>query len=169
MSELSDGPARPCPEAVIVTGAGRGIGRAIALDLGDAGAHVLCLSRTGNADATAAEIRGKGGRAEGLVLDLTDYEGAERAVGQRVETLSVGRWGVVLAAGILGPAGPLAACSLVEWDACHRVNVLGNLGVLRGVLPAMVDARFGRVVFFGYIRISQRAQIPYISIFYGLN
>ena len=148
MSELSDGTARPVPDAVIVTGAGRGIGRAIALDLGTAGAHVLCLSRTENADGTAAEIREKGGRAEGLVFDLAEYQEVERAVRQRVEALSVGRWGVVLAAGILGPAGPLAACSLVEWDACHRVNVLGNLGVLRGTLPAMVDARFGRVVFF---------------------
>ena len=148
MSELSDRTARSCPDAVIVTGAGRGIGRAIAIDLGNAGARVLCLSRTENADRTAAEIREKGGRAEGLVLDLADYEGVERTVGHRVAALSLKRWGVVLAAGILGPAGPLAACSLAEWDACHRVNVLGNLGVLRGTLPAMGGSRFGRVVFF---------------------
>ena len=110
MSELSDRTARSCPDAVIVTGAGRGIGRAIAIDLGNAGARVLCLSRTANADRTAAEIREKGGRAEGLVLDLADYAGVERTVGHRVAALSLQRWGVVLAAGILGPAGPLAAC-----------------------------------------------------------
>ena len=148
MSQMSDRTTRPCPDAVIVTGAGRGIGRAIALDLGNAGARVLCLSRTENADRTAAEIGENGGRAEGLVFDLADYEVVEQTVARRVEALSLEKWGVVLAAGILGPVGPLAACSLAEWDACHRVNVLGNLGVLRGTLPAMLNSRFGRVVFF---------------------
>ena len=108
----------------------------------------MCLSRTENADRTAAEIKEKGGWAEGLVLDLADYEVVERTIARRVEVLSLEKWGVVLAAGVLGPAGPLAVCSLAKWDACHRVNVLGNLGVLRGTLPAMVDSRFGRVVFF---------------------
>ncbi len=148
MPEPSDRTARPCPDGIIVTGAGRGIGRAIALDLGNGGARVLCLSRTENAARTAAEIRDHGGQAEGLVLDLADYERVERTVGRRIEALSLEKWGVVLAAGVLGPPGPLTACSLAEWDACHRVNVLGNLGVLRGTLPAMMNARFGRVVFF---------------------
>jgi NAD(P)-dependent dehydrogenase (short-subunit alcohol dehydrogenase family) len=148
MSTPSARRSRPCPDAVIVTGAGRGIGRAIAIDLGHAGAHVVCVSRTENAADTAAEIRNSGGRAEALVLDLADYDVVEQTVARRVQALSLEKWGVVLAAGVLGPAGPLTACSLVEWDECHRVNVLGNLGVLRGTLPSMVDSRFGRVVFF---------------------
>ncbi len=148
MSEPSKRTAQSCPDAVIVTGAGRGIGRAIALDLGNAGVRVVCLSRTDNAERTAAEIRETGGHADGLVLDLADYEVVERTVARHVEALSHDKWGVVLAAGVLGPAGPLSACSLAEWDACHRVNVLGNLAVLRATLPAMMDSRFGRIVFF---------------------
>jgi 3-oxoacyl-[acyl-carrier protein] reductase len=108
----------------------------------------VCLSRTDNAARTAATIREQGGRADSLVLDLEDYEVVERTVARQVEALSQDRWGIVLAAGVLGPAGPLADCSLAEWDSCHRVNVMGNLAVLRATLPAMRDFRFGRVVFF---------------------
>ena len=75
----------------------------------------MCLSRTENADRTAAEIKEKGGWAEGLVLDLADYEVVERTIARRVEVLSLEKWGVVLAAGVLGPAGPLAVCSLARF------------------------------------------------------
>ena len=55
---------------------------------------------------------------------------------------------MVLAAAILGPAGPLIDTDLENWDLTYRVGVLGNLAVLKALLPRMLEARFGRIVGF---------------------
>src|SRR5688572_22324949 len=66
----------------LVTGAGRGIGLAAAAALADAGAHVVLAARTRDEIEEAAEaIRGKGGSAEALPLDVTDFDAVRRAIG----------------------------------------------------------------------------------------
>jgi NADP-dependent 3-hydroxy acid dehydrogenase YdfG len=136
------------PELVIVTGAGRGIGKAISVDSGRQGAKVLCISRSAKVEETAAQIREEGGHAEALQVDLADYEKAGGAVEHWVAGNRFSRIGVVLAAGTLGPSGTLTGTSLAEWDTVFRANVLGNLAVARAALPAMVNHKFGRLVFF---------------------
>lgn len=133
---------------VVVSGAGRGIGRAICLDLGAHGLPILCISRSERAADTAAEVRARGGRAESLVLDLADYAHAGQAASRWLGERRPRRLAVVLAAAELGPQGTLAETDLTEWDHGFRVNALGNLALVQGLLPAMLEGRFGRIVFF---------------------
>src|SRR5258708_32894370 len=114
----------PPIEAVLVTGAGRGIGKAIALDLAVSGVHVVCLSKSANADITRDEIMERGGSAESLSLDLSRYAEAERAAGTCGESHQ--RWGVVLAAGILGPTGALVETNLEDWREGMETKLLAN-------------------------------------------
>ena len=69
----------------IVTGASRGIGRAIAVQLASSGAHVVCVARGDNAAATADAIRTAGGQAEAQGVDVTDAAGVEALVGGVIE------------------------------------------------------------------------------------
>ncbi len=136
------------PDLVIVTGAGRGIGKSIALDFGKSKATVLCISRGENAEATCAEIRAAGGSAEALPVDLADYAETGKKVSAWIEGKTFKRVGIVLAAGVLGPTGNLASTPLSEWDYAFRANVLGNLAVVQSLLPLMIENKFGRVLFF---------------------
>lgn len=133
--------------AAIVTGAGRGIGRAIALGLAEKGVATLCISRTASCENTSEEIRRRSGTSTSLMLDLADYDRAENNVRAWVDTTVFDRCVVVLAAAQLGPRGPLAESQISDWDNTFRANVLGNLAVLKGSLDRMLESRFGRIVF----------------------
>jgi NAD(P)-dependent dehydrogenase (short-subunit alcohol dehydrogenase family) len=134
-------------DAVVVTGAGRGIGKAVALSLGRSVVPVLCVSRTVNAEATRDAIRDAGGVADALVVDLADISATEIAVRAWIDSRPYARLGVVLAAGILGPAGPLRTTNLGDWASAFSVNVLGGLAVVRALLDRMTMAGRGRIVF----------------------
>ncbi len=136
------------PDTIVITGAGRGIGRAAALRLARTGAHILCISQSSNAGETADLIAGAGGAADSLCIDLADYARAEAMVSAWVDRRSGQRIGVVLAAAILGAAGPLVQTDLATWDLAYRIGVLGNLAVLKALLPRMMEARFGRIAGF---------------------
>jgi NAD(P)-dependent dehydrogenase (short-subunit alcohol dehydrogenase family) len=136
------------PDLVVVTGAARGIGKHIALEFGKQGAHVLCISRSDSTDETANAICSTGGQASALRVDLANFEEAGAKVADWLTGNPFHRIGAVLAAGALGPAGPLASTSLGDWDSTFRTNVLGNLAVAQAVLGAMRSHRFGRFVFF---------------------
>jgi NAD(P)-dependent dehydrogenase (short-subunit alcohol dehydrogenase family) len=136
------------PQLTIVSGASRGIGRAIALDAAKAGSHVLCLSRSRGCEETAAAIRAAGGAADALPVDLSDFAIAERTISAWLEGRSSERLGLALTAGSLGPTGSLASIKLEDWDAAYRTNVLGNLAVVKAALPRLLANRFGRLLFF---------------------
>jgi NAD(P)-dependent dehydrogenase (short-subunit alcohol dehydrogenase family) len=135
------------PDLVVVTGAGRGIGRAIALDIAK-NSYVLCISKSDKALATADSIREAGGRAEGLVLDLEDYPDAEDKVILWFKDAPFRRVCAVFAAAGLGPRGPLMSSDIQAWDQTFKVNVLGNLAVARAVLKVQIANSFGRLLFF---------------------
>jgi 3-oxoacyl-[acyl-carrier protein] reductase len=135
------------PDAVVVTGAGRGIGRAVAIALGRKGLPTLCIARTSTAEATSEVICSGGGVAEALQVDLADHEATERAVSLWIAERPFRRLGVVLAAAELGPTGPLDASELEGWAHAFEVNVLGNLAVVRALLGRMLESGAGRVVF----------------------
>ncbi len=135
-------------DAAIITGAGRGIGRSIALDLGKNGIPILCISKSSNAETTMLNIQRLGGKAECLILDIKNYNETKKILTEWTVKTTYKKLAVILAASILGPKGPFINCSLQDWDECQKVNVLGNLAVLQGVLPKMLENKFGRIVTF---------------------
>jgi NAD(P)-dependent dehydrogenase (short-subunit alcohol dehydrogenase family) len=147
-------PVRPdasssLPDAVIVTGAGRGIGRSVAVAIAKRQIPTLCVARTSTCEETSHTINSAGGIAEAMPLDLADQATSERALSQWIDSRPYQRLGVVLAAAVLGPPGPLENSDLNEWANVIAVNVLGNLAVVRALLGRMRNAAYGRILFFG--------------------
>jgi len=132
-------------DCVVISGAGQGIGRAAALELGAKGVRVLCISRTNNCENTAKEIIRAGGKAESLTADLGEIQKTSSLLANWIKKNNSKKIGIVLAAAILGPQnyGDLAG-----WEECYRVNVLGNLAIYSSLLPRMLENKFGRIVGF---------------------
>jgi NAD(P)-dependent dehydrogenase (short-subunit alcohol dehydrogenase family) len=131
----------------LVTGASRGIGRAVALELAKARAHVIALARTtGALEELDDEITALGGTATLVPLDLKDSEGLDRLQPALIE-----RWGkldiLVGNAGILGPLAPLGHVSPKEWDNVLAVNLTANWRLIRALDPLLRASDAGRVVF----------------------
>jgi 3-oxoacyl-[acyl-carrier protein] reductase len=140
------------PEVIFVTGAGRGIGKAVSLALSKEDVTVVCISKN-NALKTCVEINKLNKKGIGITLDISDYEHAEYKIREFISFNEMFgynadvRVGIVLAAGTLGDGGGLLDSNLSNWDYVIRTNLLGNLAILKGVLPKMLKAKFGRIVF----------------------
>jgi NAD(P)-dependent dehydrogenase (short-subunit alcohol dehydrogenase family) len=133
-------------EIALITGAGRGIGREIALAFAREGAHLVLVSRTetelGDAVAACSAV---GVRARAVVGDVATYADVERAVATALA--EHGRIDIAVgAAGALGPIGPLANADPFEWERTIRVNLLGAFHLCRAVLPHMLRQRRGKVL-----------------------
>jgi NAD(P)-dependent dehydrogenase (short-subunit alcohol dehydrogenase family) len=130
----------------LVTGASRGIGRAVALHLARAGAHVIALARTtGALEELDDEIKALGGSATLVPLDLKDGEGLDRlqpALAQRWGRLDI----LIGNAGILGPLAPLGHVSPKEWDNVFAINLTANWRLIRALDPLLRASDAGRVV-----------------------
>ncbi|HYR95079.1 MAG TPA: 3-oxoacyl-ACP reductase family protein [Candidatus Binatus sp.] len=129
----------------LVTGAGRGIGRAIALRLARDGAAVgvADIDRT-NAEAVAAEIVGAGGRASGIAADVADLPAVETAV-RSVET-ALGPIDVLVNNAGWERLAVFAESDPALWDRLIAINFRGPLNVTRAVLNGMIGRRRGRIV-----------------------
>ncbi len=122
----------------------------MALSPGQQGLPTLCIARTSTAHTTRDTIRAAGGVADAMSIDLADNAGhAQQALLRWISNRPYRRMGVVLAAGELGPAGPLPESDLSAWAHTFAVNMLGNLAVLRALLGRKLEDAFGRIVFFG--------------------
>lgn len=130
----------------IVTGAGRGIGKAIALDLARAGAIVHVVSQSENALRVAEEIIKSGGIAEGHVGSVAE-PGFSATVTELVEAAG-GVDFLVNAAAVLGPSGKFSTIDMAGFTEALAVNLMGPCYFMRGVLPGMERRGFGRVVNF---------------------
>jgi NAD(P)-dependent dehydrogenase (short-subunit alcohol dehydrogenase family) len=129
----------------LVTGAGRGIGRAIALRLAAERFMVMCAGRDLAAlEQTAGLISAAGGRAAVQHLDLTDAA-AIAELPERCGALDV----LVANSGVSGPTGPVWEIPPEEWEATLRVNLTGGFLLARSVLPDMLERGSGSVVFIG--------------------
>jgi NAD(P)-dependent dehydrogenase (short-subunit alcohol dehydrogenase family) len=127
---------------VVVTGASRGLGRAIALGFAHDGARVVLVARSAGALETAAEaVRAAGGDPVVVVADITDpaaFDGLDEASDA-----------VVAAAGIPGPTAPLWEVSPAGWEETVRANLTGVFLTCRAFLPAMVARGSGSIVVIG--------------------
>ena len=131
----------------VVTGASRGIGRAAALALAEAGAHVIAVARTqGALEELDDAIRRVGSSATLVPLDLTDYDGIDRlgaAINDRWKRLDI----VVGNAGILGNLMPIGHITPKVWGQVMDINVTANWRLIRSLDPLLRMSDAGRAIF----------------------
>lgn len=147
----------------LVTGASRGIGRAVALELARRGAHVIALARTqGALEALDDEVRALGSEATLVPCDIKDFDALDR-LGAAIHE----RWGkldiLVGNAGILGPLTPIAHCDPDKWEQVFAINVTANYRLLRSLDPLLRASDAGRAVFIS----SGAAQRADFAAFWG--
>jgi NAD(P)-dependent dehydrogenase (short-subunit alcohol dehydrogenase family) len=131
----------------VVTGASRGIGRAVAVALAKAGAHIVALARTqGALEELDDEIRAAGGSATLVPVDLKDFDAIDR-LGAAIHE----RWGkldvLIGNAGLLGEVSPLTHLDQGIWDAVMAVNVTANWRLIRSLDPLLRASDAGRAIF----------------------
>ncbi|SLN75771.1 SDR family oxidoreductase [Oceanibacterium hippocampi] len=133
-------------QAAIITGASRGIGAATARLFGEAGVAVLLAARsTGEIEAIAAEIRGKGGKAEAVACDVADYTPVAGLVDRCRDTF--GRLDILVNnAGVIEPIARLGASDPAEWDRVVDINYKGVYHGLRAAIPVMEAQGSGVIV-----------------------
>jgi NAD(P)-dependent dehydrogenase (short-subunit alcohol dehydrogenase family) len=150
-------------QVAIVTGGGRGIGRAAAQLLASRGASVAVVSRTrAEVDETAAAIARGAGRALAIAADVTD-SAAVAALAARVERELGAVDLLVNAAGVARPYGPSWEVDPGEWWRAFEVNVRGAFLCARAVLPGMIARRRGRIV--NVSSGSGNVAFPYVSAY----
>lgn len=133
-------------QVALVTGASRGIGRAVACHLARAGAHVLVnfLRNTTAADETLAEIAAAGGRAELLPFDVADADAVQAAVSATVSRL--GRCDILVNNAGMTADALLLRLPAADWDQVMAVNLRGTFNCSKAVSRSMIRARYGRIV-----------------------
>jgi len=157
--------------AILVTGASRGIGRAIALGLADAGFDVVVHCHRGVAAATEtqAAVEARGRQARVLAFDVGDREASAAALEADVAREGP-YYGVVCNAGVRADAA-FPALSGEAWDHVLRTNLDGFYNVLRPVMMPMIRAhRGGRIVAISSVAglVGQRGQVNYSASKAGL-
>lgn len=148
---MSVGPETVSARIAVVTGASRGIGRAVALALAASGAHIVALARTQGAleelDDAIRALRPDVETPTTLVpCDLKDHAALDR-LGEAIYR----RWGrldiLVGNAGVLGPITPLHHVDPKQWDDVMSVNVTANWRLIRALDPLLRASPAGRVAF----------------------
>jgi len=141
--------AAPLSERIaLVTGASRGIGRAAALALAKAGAHVIAVARTqGGLEELDDEVRAATGERATLVpLDIAEGGGLDQLgyqIHQRFGRLDV----LVHAAAILGPMTPMSHIEPAHWDRVVAVNLTASYRLIRTTEPLLRAAPAARAIF----------------------
>jgi NADP-dependent 3-hydroxy acid dehydrogenase YdfG len=132
-------------QVALVTGAGRGIGRAIALAFAAEGAAVALAARTRqDLAAVAAEVRERGGRALAVPTDVTQDAAVEKLVEEIVGDF--GRLDILVTAAGTASFGPVAGAKPADWDAMLAVNLRAVMVCCRAVLPIMIRQRRGTIL-----------------------
>jgi 3-oxoacyl-[acyl-carrier protein] reductase len=132
-------------QIAVITGAGRGIGRAIALKFASAGADIVCVSRSAeNAENAASEVRGLGGKGWAFALDVADA----KAVGAAAEKIlqETGRVDILVNNAGITRDGLLMRMSEEDWDAVLNTNLKGAFLFSKALTRPMIKQRSGRII-----------------------
>jgi NAD(P)-dependent dehydrogenase (short-subunit alcohol dehydrogenase family) len=131
----------------VVTGASRGLGRAIALTLAKEGAHIIATARTqGGLEELDDEIKALGGTATLVPADIKDFPAIDRlgaAIFERWQKLDI----LIGNAGILGKLTPLGHLEPKVFDDVMAVNVTANYRLIRSLDPLLRASEHGRAIF----------------------
>jgi len=122
-------------DKVIITGFSRGLGKAVADSLSTDKA--FGISRTVSRDCTY----------EHFLVDISKYKRVIEIFDNHFEFFENKRIALVLCAGTLGTAGGILGSSLNDWENTIKTNLLGNLAVIKSVVPIMIKTGYGRIVF----------------------
>lgn len=133
-------------QVAVITGAGRGIGRAIALTLAELGARTVLCGRSREAlEQTSTAIQSNGGQSSVIECDVTDLHSVE-ALAERVERTFHRIDILVNNAGIGGAGGPLHLLSPDNWDRVLNTNLRGVYYCIRSLAPFMIKAGNGHII-----------------------
>jgi 3-oxoacyl-[acyl-carrier protein] reductase len=141
------GPGKPlAAQVAVITGAGRGIGAAIANSLATLGASTILCGRTVTAlESTARAIAENGGEAEAMACDVTNLASVEATA--ECVAKSFGRIDILVNnAGIGGFAGPLHQLPPEDWDRILNTNLRGVYYAIRAFAPLMIRAHSGHII-----------------------
>ena len=134
----------------VVTGASRGIGRAIALRLAEEGRHVVLVARTASAlQAVQQEIEGAGGKADTRVCDISDAAAVDALIAEVAETF--GRLDILVNNAGITRDGLMLRMSDDDFDEVLRVNLKSAFIACRAAARPMMRARFGRIINIGSV------------------
>ena len=133
-------------QTILITGAGRGIGKRLAIGFARAGLRVGLLARSkAELDLADLEIEHNGGKSLRLRADLRDYREVSLAVDRmRQEYGSVDT--AICASGSFGTIGPLSEADPKSWQESAASGLIGAMHLCRAVLPGMIERRAGKIV-----------------------
>src|SRR6266404_1764776 len=132
-------------QVAVVTGAGRGIGRAIALKFAAEGADVACVSRTAeNSEKVAGEVRALGRKAWAVAVDVTDAA-AVGAAGEKI-LAEAGRVDILVNNAGVTRDGLLMRMSDEDWDLVMATNLRGAFLFTRAFSRSFIKQRSGRII-----------------------
>jgi NAD(P)-dependent dehydrogenase (short-subunit alcohol dehydrogenase family) len=131
----------------LITGAGQGVGRGLALDFAAAGAEVMINDlHADRAESVASEVHAAGGRALPVPFDVTDYGSVTDAISAAGSPdILINNAGNAGAEGF-GMRSPFADTEPASWEPFLKVNLYGVMYCTRAVLPAMIANKWGRVI-----------------------
>jgi len=132
-------------KVVLITGAGSGLGKALALAAGQGGAKVICAGRRKDRiDQTAEEVTKVGGLGVAVEMDVTDVKSVEKGLkmSEKVGPIEI----LINNAGIITGLKAVQDLPVEEWDKIMATNVRGPYLMIRSILPGMIQRGFGRIL-----------------------
>ena len=132
-------------KVILITGAGTGLGKAMALVAGQAGAKVICAGRRKDKiQQTADEVNKAGGTGIAVEMDVTDLKSVEKGlkIAEKVGPIDV----LINNAGIITGMKAVQDLPVEEWDKIMSTNVRGPYLLMRTILPGMIQRGFGRIL-----------------------